>query len=55
MKSGAIVSLLKYCYCTAMQWSGEDNECTHAQICLDTHTDTHTEALRVRVVETLFK
>lgn len=34
---GAIVSLLKYCYCTAMQWSSEDNECTHAQ----THTHGH--------------
>lgn len=37
-KSGAIVSLLKYCYCTAMQWSSEDNECTHAE----KHTCTHT-------------
>ena len=52
-KSGAIVSWLKYCYCTAVQWSNEGNECTHAQ----THTHTpywiHTEALRVREVETL--
>lgn len=43
-KSGSIVGLLKYCYCTAMQWSSEDNECTHAR----THTHINpTEALRV--------
>lgn len=37
-KSGSIVGLLKYCYCTAMQWSSEDNECTRVHA----HTRAHT-------------
>lgn len=36
-KSGSVVGLLKYCYCTAMQWSSEDNECTRVHA----HTRTH--------------
>lgn len=40
-KSGSIVGLLKYCYCTAMQWSSEDNQCTRVHAHTRTHAYTH--------------